>query len=155
MRTNCASATLLLGVAVLLAGCGEQIETSYGSMAEARRANAVTRGWIPPFLPASSSAIHEVHDLDTNEVWGTFRFPWSDAGFTSTLPGWSLRERVPQLVIRAPRNVSWWPEPLTGSLTASELGSWEVVAFHEPTRWLLVARREDSAGIGFFAHLPY
>jgi hypothetical protein len=100
-------------VAVLLAGssgCSEVMATSYVTYAEAERAGAVTRGWIPPFVPRSATDIREVHDLDTNEQWLRFSVP---AGDTSVALGATLLplSEARQLA-RTPPSVMgpWLPE---------------------------------------------
>jgi hypothetical protein len=49
-----------------LAACSEQVEEAYPTWAEAERAGAVERGWIPAFVPSSARDIRESHDLDSN-----------------------------------------------------------------------------------------
>jgi hypothetical protein len=72
---------------VLLAsggGCSEVVGASYATYADAERAGAVARGWLPSFMPRSATDIREVHDLDTNAQWLRFRVP---AGDTSVATG--------------------------------------------------------------------
>ena len=64
--------TILL---LLLAGCDEQIYETYPTYAEAQRAGAVERGWIPTFVPSSASNIEDSHDLDTNRQTLQFKLP--------------------------------------------------------------------------------
>ena len=47
----------------------------YSSLAEARAAGAIDRGWIPDFLPPSATHLRQVSDLDTNERWLAFMAP--------------------------------------------------------------------------------
>jgi len=49
-----------------LAACSEQVEEAYPTWAEAQRAGAAERGWIPAFVPSSARDIRESHDLDSN-----------------------------------------------------------------------------------------
>lgn len=49
-----------------LAACSEQVEETYPTWAEAQRAGAVERGWIPDFVPESAREIRDSHDLDSN-----------------------------------------------------------------------------------------
>ena len=49
-----------------LSACSEQVEEAYPTWAEAQRAGAVERGWIPAFVPRSAREIKESHDLDSN-----------------------------------------------------------------------------------------
>ena len=63
--------------AMVMAACtkDEVLDASYESRAEAEAAGAIARGWIPEWLPANASDIHEVHDLDTNEGALAFSLP--------------------------------------------------------------------------------
>ncbi len=49
-----------------LAACSEQVDETYPTWAEAQRAGAVERGWIPTFVPQSARQIRDWHDLDGN-----------------------------------------------------------------------------------------
>ena len=50
----------------------------HANLAEARQSGIIERGWVPELLPAGSTDITEIHDLDTNTGTGTFRFPSAD-----------------------------------------------------------------------------
>lgn len=68
-------------VAVLLlytSACSEEVEETYPTWAEAQRAGAVERGWIPTFVPESARAIRDSHDLDSNRQTLFFVAPPSD-----------------------------------------------------------------------------
>lgn len=64
--------TILL---LLLLGCNEQIDESYSTYSDAKRAGAVERGWIPPFVPTSARDLEDSHDLDTNRQTLRFTIP--------------------------------------------------------------------------------
>jgi hypothetical protein len=50
------------------------IEREYEDVAAARAAGAVGEAaWVPNILPDDAWAIHEVHDIDTNDTWGCFK----------------------------------------------------------------------------------
>jgi len=66
------SVTLLASASILLAGCGDTVETSYPTLATAKQ--SIEKGWIPPILPVSTVQIRESHDLDTNVGHGAFTF---------------------------------------------------------------------------------
>lgn len=63
---------LAIALLLSLAGCSEQVEETYPTWAEAQRAGAVARGWIPALVPSSAREIEDSHDLDTNRQ--TLRF---------------------------------------------------------------------------------
>jgi len=56
------AASLLLS----LVGCSDWVKESYASRADAERAGAIERGWVPAFVPASAHDIRDIHNLDTN-----------------------------------------------------------------------------------------
>jgi hypothetical protein len=58
---------VLLAAAALVAGCRGTYEVAYDDFVEARQHDAVDRGWVPEWLPESTTAIREVHDADTGE----------------------------------------------------------------------------------------
>lgn len=78
-----ATVVVIAGLGVLL-GTGtlfdqfETVEGIYATYAEAERAGAVERGWIPAFVPRSATEIEEVHDLDTNWQRLRYRAPVED-----------------------------------------------------------------------------
>lgn len=57
---------LIAIVLLSLSACSEQVEEAYPTWAEAQRAGAVERGWIPAFVPQSARQIRDSHDLDSN-----------------------------------------------------------------------------------------
>jgi hypothetical protein len=73
---NLATAALLLS----LVGCGEQVKETYSTYADADRAGAVERGWVPAFVPTSARDITDSHNLDTNRQTLWFTIPPSHVG---------------------------------------------------------------------------
>ena len=61
-------------ILIFLISCREIVESHYENRDDALRDNAISRGWIPDNIPISASQIHEIHDLDTNELAGSFVF---------------------------------------------------------------------------------
>ena len=96
---------LVLG-SILLRGCialsalylavtwGEAQENRFANHAEAQ--DSQRRGWLPKTLPLSASEIHEWHELDTNQCFGSFRFdPRERAAIEVTLrPGLTRPIRI-------------------------------------------------------------
>ena len=105
------TSALLAGI-VFLAGCGETIEASYSSLAEAKEAGAVSRGWIPGWLPQATTKIREVHNLDTNQ--SMVRFELSQ-GTCLEVPK-SCKPVNPDHAPQPPFRRPWWPGdvPSTG-----------------------------------------
>jgi hypothetical protein len=108
-RSSRAVLSLLLASAAT--GCLDTtLDVSYPTMAAAVSDGAVTRGWIPAWLPANATDLHEVHDLDSNESALSFGVPASTRlALPSTCQPVQLSDTLP---VRFSR--SWWP-------TAAEL----------------------------------
>lgn len=54
------------GLLLSLAACNDEMKESYTSWADAKRAGAIERGWVPTFVPASARDIRDTHNLDSN-----------------------------------------------------------------------------------------
>jgi hypothetical protein len=106
---------------VLFACGGDWRESFYPTLADADKAGAITRGWIPDdLLPGSSRAIHEVHEISPSTEWCAFEFPPTDS---QTLRK-NLRSvgALPPSVRRVPNpGVSWWPAVLKGNLDVEKI----------------------------------
>ncbi|MGV3518580.1 hypothetical protein [Luteitalea sp.] len=65
----------LWALTTVAAGCGEfRIVHRYETLADARRDGVFARGWVPDILPATATALVELHDLDTNARCAGARF---------------------------------------------------------------------------------
>ena len=56
-------------IAALVAGltaCSDLMEDGYTTWADAERAGAIDRGWVPAFVPKTARDIRDVHNIDTN-----------------------------------------------------------------------------------------
>jgi hypothetical protein len=96
------------------------MESFYASLAEADKDWAITRGWIPDFLPASSRTIHEVHDLSPSKEWCAFEFLPSDSQILRKKL--NRFEALPSSVRRVPSpGVAWWPAILKGDLDVEKI----------------------------------
>ena len=105
---------LVVTVIVLLYSCDETVETRYRTLAEAKRAGALERGWLPPILPASAVDLHEANDLDLNRGSGGFSFDPAELESYLTI----LREQL-------------------SATTAETEGFWDVSFARGDVRWLL------------------
>ena len=103
-----------------IAACSDFKESHYSRMAEARRAGAIDRGWLPDLLPDNTTNVREVHDIDTSQTWCAFDLAEPEA--TKLQAGMSLLGRTDVLArtIRAP-GVGWWPKVLEGRLDPNSL----------------------------------
>lgn len=69
-----AKAVLIVSI-LLLAACGDRKEERFATWEDAKRAGAIERGWVPPFVPTTARDIRLVHDLDTNAQQIAFAAP--------------------------------------------------------------------------------
>lgn len=103
---------VIAAMALSLAACGSRdvVDETYADLAEARSKGAIREGgWLPAFLPPSSSNIRLRYNVDTNEVWASLNWDGVNRGALET----SCKPAVPgqgQFPERAP---SWWPERMT------------------------------------------
>lgn len=107
-----ATLRLLLATTLLwLVACSERQENSYASFAEAQSSGAITRGWVPTWLPPTTTAITELHDIDTKRFMVRFAFPQKSA---VPLPAGCVR--VSPFAPPAPPFLStWWPADVPAS----------------------------------------
>lgn len=97
---------LVILVAVFaVSGCDETRETYYPTYRAAVSAGAISRGWIPGWLPKSARDIHEKHDIATNQRMLAFRFNGSERVAVGNVcePIGPFKAKGP------PFRVSWWP----------------------------------------------
>jgi hypothetical protein len=107
-------------VSILLGCGGDRRESFYPSLADANKDGAITRGWIPEFLPSSSRDIHELHEISPSTEWCAFQFAPADSG--TLRKNVQSAEALPQAVRDVPSaNVSWWPAMLTGVVDVQQL----------------------------------
>jgi hypothetical protein len=111
-------ASLLL-LFMMSVACSERIESTYPALADARRDGAITRGWLPTFLPEGSRNIREIHIWDTNQSWATFEFLPSDVTPLRAALGHPVS--VAGMNDVADPRVRWWPDVLRGSLDSAAL----------------------------------
>lgn len=71
---------LIASFLLALGACSDEIDASYATYGEAKRAGAIERGWFPPFVPQSATQISERHNLDTNAQELTFVLPPAEVG---------------------------------------------------------------------------
>ena len=73
-------ALLVLLALVPLHACRDLdvVTASYATLAEARKAGAIERGWVPAGLPEGAYELREAHDLDSSRRWGLFSFRAAD-----------------------------------------------------------------------------
>ncbi len=109
-------ALAILSVCTLVACHGDRRESFYPSLADAEKAGAIDRGWVPDFLPMSSHSIHEVHDPSPSTTWCAFEFPPGEPrSFRKHLD--SAEAPAASIVHIQNPDTPWWPRVLTGNLS--------------------------------------
>ena len=87
----------------------QQPETFYGTHAEAVTAQAVERGDVPRFVPASATEIHARNNRDSGQRF--VRFTFADADLPAITRGMRLmpREEVEKVMVPTPGWSEWFP----------------------------------------------
>ncbi|MDA3643674.1 hypothetical protein OU416_06380 [Saccharopolyspora indica] len=98
-------------MATVLTGCAsaDESEHSFADVAAVRQANDGPAGWVPPWLPESTTDIKVKFNLDTNV-----------SIITGKLGGAPLPEQAckPAAETATPKvTADWWPNPLPQSTT--------------------------------------
>lgn len=131
------AAALLLASGMAACGDLDVVSASYATLAEAKQAGAIERGWIPDGLPAATRDIREAHDADTNRRWGLFSFPPADDGPLKAMLGSSEVSLVGRHC-DVPGRLEWWPVLLRGALDAEKIAATGLKAYTTADQSLIV-----------------
>jgi hypothetical protein len=91
------------------------VTASYATLAEARAAGAVQRGYVPDGIPPGAHDLREAHDLDTNRRWGLFGFPANERPALEALLD-PTELPIEGLRCDMPGRIEWWPVLLRGQI---------------------------------------
>jgi hypothetical protein len=130
--------SLMLVVLAVACEQWEVLEETYSSRDQLVRDGAITRGWIPEWIPASATDVREVHDLDTNRSQLAFAYREFD---TAALAPSCKSETQSRITVARTALRSWWPPELT-------------VASAETKRFSLFACAQDREPQAFLAIDP-
>jgi hypothetical protein len=111
-------------VASLLVGCSDRdvVTETYSTIAEAVKAGAVERGWVPRGLPPSTQELREAHDIDSNRRWGLFNFaPEEGHHLRKLIADPTESNAAKPLTCNIPARIEWWPVLLRGSIARERL----------------------------------
>lgn len=132
--------TPLVLVFLLPAGCRDMdvATNTYASLAEAQRAGAVDRGWIPAGLPAGAHELRAAHDPNSERRWGLFSFHSQDA---AALQGLIASSEITLSGQRcdAPARIEWWPVLLRGDLDGDRIRATGLKAYKAKGSTLIFA----------------
>ncbi len=66
--------TFFLLTGLLFISCNENVESHYSNYEELKSSGYLSNGWIPELIPDNSFEIREIHNIDINHVFGTFKY---------------------------------------------------------------------------------
>jgi hypothetical protein len=129
-----------IGIAVALTACaGINSQTySFATLDEARRAGAISHGWIPEGLPPGSHDIRVAQLPDTSQHWGIINFPAAEEGVLRAL----LQPTEVSLTgehCDMPGRIEWWPVVLRGELDGERLAATGIRGYRANAGQLLFA----------------
>lgn len=128
----------LLTAVLLMTACDMDVVTeAYATRAEAEKAGAFARGWIPNGIPPSAHDLREAHSVDTNQRWGLFDFnPADGAGLRAMLEPSEVSLTGTSTGI--PQRIEWWPVLLRTALDDAKLKAAGLQAYRSSDRQLIV-----------------
>jgi hypothetical protein len=125
LRVQVLKVPMVLGVLVLLSSvaCDDlRVKMGiYANLDEARKAGALTNGWVPDGLPASAADLREGHVPDGRH-WGVFSFAAADAEAVRTLVGGS-EITTGTLSCEPPGRLEFWPRVLLSPVNVERVRS--------------------------------
>jgi hypothetical protein len=132
MRARQLFVSAAVAVSLTSASCRDLdvVTASYATLAEARAAGAIERGWVPDGLPEGTRELREAHDQDSNRRWGLFLFPPDQADALRALldprevdvSGWRCD---------IPGRIEWWPVLLRGRIDAEAARTTRMHAYRD------------------------
>jgi hypothetical protein len=128
------------GVALFALGCSDYVEKDYRTLAEARQAGMVEKGWVPSVTPESTTAIHFEGDLYAGSVFG--RFSLNDTG--------EIRNRCAAVEgsLRVPGDrLRWLDRRLRDARSAADLERAGYEVFRCPDRMTVAIRGAERTAV--------
>jgi hypothetical protein len=136
------------GCVPVSAACSDVIESTYSSATDAKDRGAVERGWVPALLNQETFGIRETHNIDTNEVWGTFQFTQGKNPVDPSKVTPVSDEDATKRHFREP-DVNWWPSMLHSPVAAANLSRAGFRVYADSEAKVFFAYHIES-GIGYF-----
>jgi hypothetical protein len=122
------SLIILLSIVAVLLSCRDTVESSYSSLVDAQATGELEHGWVPRIVPPESHGIKEIHNIDTNQVWGTFQFQSRSVEmFKNSLKMIDFAEIAGRSISKP--DVKWWPSVLSGQIQKDELSKANLVLY--------------------------
>jgi hypothetical protein len=112
---------LLVGIVLLGACSGLSVKMGiYANLEEARKAGAMSNGWVPEGLPSSASDLREGH-LPDGRHWGAVTFSIADAAAVRALLGTEITTGT--LSCDPPGRLEFWPRVLLSPVDVERVRS--------------------------------
>jgi hypothetical protein len=92
----------------------------YANLDEARRAGAITSGWVPDGLPVAAADLREGHMPDGRH-WGVFSFPSAEDAAVRALLGAEITAGT--LSCEPPGRLEFWPRVLFSTIDVERVRS--------------------------------
>lgn len=92
---------------IIVSGKMQYMEREFADYGAAKAAGELEKGWLPPFLPSSATAIKVINNTDNKSALVSFRYEGALEIGACELSVLS------EAVFPAERVVLWWPDELT------------------------------------------
>jgi hypothetical protein len=115
-RIGFVAAAVVASVSTLACADSSVHTATYATMAEAREAGAVEKGWLPGTLPDNVYELRAAYDIeDPARRWGLFNFRDADHDALRAIlaPG---EVSIAGVAMDIPPRIEWWPVQLRGRL---------------------------------------
>ncbi|HAS17501.1 MAG TPA: hypothetical protein DCR39_06365 [Nitrospiraceae bacterium] len=124
---------LLFITGIIISGCTQETIEEYPNLRTAMAPGAAgDRGWIPKFVPPSSTNLKIAYRVETNETWLIFKADSKDLmRILRDCP--TPKNQYPRLPRENP--ASWWPELLTSA------------SFKKNEEWIPFVCEPQGAGV--------
>lgn len=130
-----------LALTAACAGINSQTN-AFSTLAEARQAGAIEKGWVPDGLPEGSHDLREAHLPGSPLRWGIVNFPPREAP--------ALRELLQDEIslqgqhCDMPKRIEWWPIEMRGELNGERLAATGIKGYRAKSGGLLFAVNWDQ-----------
>ena len=134
-RHDLAALLCCLACSLLACDATEHRSASYRNYAAAVEDGAVTRGWVPEWVPPEALHLKETHDLDTNQV--CLRLSLAEEPRSRLVEGLrQLRPREVEALSACSLNPPWWFEGLIEQQPANDNALYSFVYEAPESQWL-------------------